>query len=160
MNLKTNTMFNIKTYEVCKATGFVSFEIEFAMWKRPKQQFKENYKCEGDAQRRIERLQIDYLLFTLENYVSTCRKLFEFGAGYNTASRKLALEKCGSGVHYLQDKQLSHIAALILKLQPFLIQILPPASSPDYEFLYSIQIRLTSFSSKVPILKITEPCQA
>ena len=153
-------MFNIKTFDICQVTGFVTFEIEFAMWDRPARVFKENYKTESDARRRIERLQTDYLLFTLENYVTACRNLFELNISRNSNTRKLAFEKCSSGLHYMQDKQLTSIAALIVKIKPFLTQLLPPESTPDFDFLNKIQLRLINFSNKILTPKTTELCQA
>jgi hypothetical protein len=153
-------MFNIKKYNVCRATGFVTVEIEFNMWNRPPKKFTENYTTESDAKRRIEHLQIDYLLFTLESYITTCRNLYELNLSVNSNSRKMALDKCTQGLQYLQDKQLSSIATLILKIQPFLVQILPQPSYKDYEFLYSIQLRLTTFCNKVLNPKTKELCPA
>lgn len=153
-------MFNIKKYEVSKATGYVTIAGEYAMWNRPAKEFKESYRSEFDAKRRIERLKTDYILFTLEQYIKVCRELIELKISVNSPGRMLALEKCTTGTHYLQDKQLTSIADTLVKLQPFLKNILPPESNEDFDFLYAIQLRLFTFSTQIINSKANEPCPA
>lgn len=153
-------MFNIKKYEVNKATGFVTIGIEFAMWNRLAREFEESYRCEFDAQRRVDRLKTDYLLFNLESFVNECRNLIELNISQNTAGRKLALEKCTTGLQYLQNKQLNTIADTLVKLQPFLAKILPAESHQNYNSLYTLQLRLHTFSVQIQNSKINEPCPA
>jgi hypothetical protein len=152
-------MFNIKLYQV-KPTGMTEIEVEFVMWNRAPRTVKETYTRESDAKRRIDRFKTDYLLFTLESYVKACRDLIELNITPNTPGRLFALEKCKTGVQYLQDKHLTVIADTLNKLQPFLEKILPGPSHRDYDFLYTIQLRIHTFSIQTLNLKANELCPA
>jgi hypothetical protein len=156
--LKRLAMFKIKNYQVCKATGFVSYECEFAAWRRMPRMFKENFAHEADAVRRIESLEREYLLFTIENFVRECRELIELNYTHNIPVRKVALEKCTAGIHYLQDKQLRSIAETILKLEPFLQKLLPPAAQAEFNVLEQALKQLVYVSSKILTFENNAPC--
>ena len=153
-------MFKVKNYNVCQVTGFTSYEIEFTIWNRPARTFKESYKIENDAVRRMNQLKTDYLLFHLEDLVHECSNLVELGLSINSKYRALALEKCKAGVRYFQDKQLSRIAELIIQIKPLLEQILPPVNSPQYAFLYSVYINITNMAQSIATIKTEKLCLA
>jgi hypothetical protein len=149
-------MFKVKNYNVCQVTGFTNYEIEFTIWNRASRTFKESYKLESDAIRRMEQLKTDYLLFHLEDLVHECSNLVELGISSNSKYRLLALEKCKAGMHYLQDKQLTRIAEIILQMKPLLEQILPAETNPQYPFLYSVLINITNMAKSLATIKKEE----
>lgn len=151
-------MFKVNKFEKCHTTGFVTIEIEVQMWKRPARKFSESFTAEPDAKRRIRRLQTDYMLFTLENIVSVCRECLELNITYNTVNKKMSLEKCTSGLHYLQSRELETICDLILKINPLLDHILPPDTFYDYDFLYKTKIHLINFCTELS--KTLQQCPA
>lgn len=151
-------MFKIKNYEVCKATGFVSYECEFAAYRRSSRTFKENYTSVPDAVRRIESLEREYLLFTFENMVRECRNLYELNYTHNIPVHRIAIEKCTAGLHYLQDKQLHVIAKTIAQLSPFIEKMFPPETVPEFAELDKARKNLIYVSSKVLTFQANEPC--
>jgi hypothetical protein len=151
-------MFKVKHYSVCPVTGFTEYEIEFTIWNRASRTFKESYKHESDAIRRMERLKTDYLLFHLEDLVHECSTMVELGISVNSKYRALALEKCKSGVHYFQDKQLNRIAELIMQMKPLLEQILPAETNSQYPFLYSVYINITTMAKSLVTINNDELC--
>lgn len=149
-------MFQVKNYCVCPVTGITAYEIEFTIWNRSSRKFKESYKLEADAIRRMERLKTDYLLFHLEDLIHECSNLVEMGISSNSKFRLAALEKCKAGITYFQDKQLHRIAQLIMQMKPLLMHILPAETSQQYPFLYSVYINITNMAQSLAITKKEE----
>lgn len=152
-------MFKVKKIDVCPLTGHVDYEIEFSVYGGVSRVTKGTFYSKAQANRKIEEMKRDYVLYTIEKLVNECKQLMELGIIKKYDGRLKAFEKLNEAIHYLQDKDLQKITATIIQIEPFLNYILPPETNERYSFLFSQKQRLVNFSNETINLQKTETCQ-
>ena len=127
-------MFNLKTYDVCRRTGIISFEIEFDIGSGPKSD-RGTFMSKVDADRYIYGSKRHYILIMFEKYVTHSKILFEVGTQgfYHTTEKLAALDRCLKYNSWFQDKKLEEICLVILKIREDLEKILPSPNNNSFE---------------------------
>lgn len=127
-------MFNLKTYDECRKTGIVSYEIEFDIGTGLKSD-RGAFMSKTDADKHIHTSKRHYILIMFEKFINHARILHEVGsrAFYRTPEKLAALDRCQKYNEWFQDKQLQEICLVILNIREDLEKILPSPGNNSFE---------------------------
>ncbi len=132
---KSEKMFKVKQFEVCRTTGITSFEIQWDLHNgKGPQTDKGAFTTRQDAEKRIESSKRSYILLIFEKYVMHSKVLMETGMNdfYRTPAKLESLDRCTRYMHWFQDKKTDAICTVIVALEEDLRRILPSPGNPSY----------------------------
>lgn len=146
-------MFKVKKFDVCRATGITSFELEWDMHDgHGLQEDKRTYLLRSDAEKYILSCKRTYILLLFEKYVKHAQVLFETSKQdfYHTQSKIESLDHMLKYLDWFQDKNLEGVCRVLVHpdIEADLRKILLSPSNPSFDSSESRILDMLVFSKK------------